>query len=302
VHQNQKLVEARIRRVLDERITPAVHSARQPVSIAAWKVPDEPVPVAEALVADYTPFTLGTAWGRAWSTWWFELRGAIPRDWNGRTVELLIDPGFLGDWPGNQAEGLVYTPQGVPVKGIHPRNGYVRLAEAATGGEPVHFFVEAAANPDILVNEFVATLYGDKATAPEAPIYHFRVAELAVFEPDVWDLRFDIEVLFQLMLELPETEPRRAEILRALQHSLDTLTLDDIVGTATAARAELAEVLSRPANASAHRLSAIGHAHIDSAWLWPIRETKRKTARSFSNVLTLMQQYPEFRFAASQAQ
>jgi alpha-mannosidase len=302
VHQNQKLVEARIRRVLDERITPAVHSARQPVSIAAWKVPDEPVPVAEALVADYTPFTLGTAWGRAWSTWWFELRGAIPRDWNGRTVELLIDPGFLGDWPGNQAEGLVYTPQGVPVKGIHPRNGYVRLAEAATGGEPVHFFVEAAANPDILVNEFVATLYGDKATSPEAPIYHFRVAELAVFEPDVWDLRFDIEVLFQLMLELPETEPRRAEILRALQHSLDTLTLDDIVGTATAARAELAEVLSRPANASAHRLSAIGHAHIDSAWLWPIRETKRKTARSFSNVLTLMQQYPEFRFAASQAQ
>src|SRR3990170_449290 len=131
MHQNQKLVEARIRRVLDERITPAVHSARQPVSLASWTVPDEPVPAAEALAADYRSFELGSAWGRAWSTWWFQLRGEIPQDWAGRTVELLIDPGFLGDWPGNQAEGLVYTPQGIPVKGIHPRNGYLRLADAA---------------------------------------------------------------------------------------------------------------------------------------------------------------------------
>ncbi len=251
---------------------------------------------------DYQPFELGTAWGRAWSTWWFELRGAIPQDWAGRTVELVIDPGFLGDWPGNQAEGLVYTPEGTPVKGIHPRNGYVRLVDAAAGGEAVHFFLEAAANPDILVNEFVPTAYGDKATAPPTPIYHFRVAELAVFEPEVWGLRFDIEVLFQLMLELPEADPRRDEILRALERCLDTLALDNIVGTAASARRELVDVLASPANASAHRLSAIGHAHIDSAWLWPIRETKRKTARTFSNVAALLEQYPDFRFAASQAQ
>ena len=42
------------------------------------------------------------------------------------------------------------------------------------------------------------------------------------------------------------------------------------------ARAALADVLARPAHASAHRVVAVGHAHIDSAWLWPMRETVRK--------------------------
>jgi len=302
VHQNLTLVEERIHRVLTERIVPAVYSARVPVSLTAWMVPDEPVPASEALAAEYTPFAVGDSWGRAWSTWWFEVTGEIPADWAGRTVELLLDPGFQGDWPGNQAEALVHTPDGVQVKGIHPRNHYVRLADEAAGGESVHFFVEAAANPDILKNDFVPTPYGSKKTAPEAPIYTFRTAELAVFEPEVWGLQFDVEVLYQLMKELPETEPRRHEVMRALERALNVLRLDDIVGTAAAARAELVDVLSRPASASAHRLSGIGHAHIDTAWLWPIRETKRKTARTFSNVLALAEQYPDFRFAASSAQ
>ncbi|MDR6097740.1 glycoside hydrolase family 38 C-terminal domain-containing protein [Microbacterium sp. SORGH_AS_0454] len=302
MHQNLTLVEERIHRVLTERIVPAVYSARVPVALQAWMVPDEPVPASEALAADYSPFAVGDSWGRAWSTWWFEVTGEIPTDWAGRTVELLLDPGFQGDWPGNQAEALVHTPDGVQVKGIHPRNHYVRLADEAAGGEPVHFFVEAAANPDILKNDFVPTPYGSKKTAPEAPIYTFRTAELAVFEPEVWGLQFDVEVLYQLMKELPETEPRRHEVMRALERALNVLRLDDIVGTAAAARAELVDVLSRPASASAHRLSGIGHAHIDTAWLWPIRETKRKTARTFSNVLALAEQYPDFRFAASSAQ
>jgi alpha-mannosidase len=302
VHQNLTLVEERIHRVLTERIVPAVYSARVPVALAAWMVPDEPVPASEALAADYAPFAVGDSWGRAWSTWWFEVTGRIPTEWAGRTVELLLDPGFQGDWPGNQAEALVHTPDGVQVKGIHPRNHYVRLADEAAGGELVHFFVEAAANPDILKNDFVPTAYGSKKTAPETPIYTFRTAELAVFEPEVWALQFDVEVLYQLMKELPETEPRRHEVMRALERALNVLRLDDIVGTAAAARAELVDVLSRPASASAHRLSGIGHAHIDTAWLWPIRETKRKTARTFSNVLALAEQYPDFRFAASSAQ
>jgi alpha-mannosidase len=302
VHQNQKLVEERIERVLNERITPAVHSATTPVTLRAWQVPDEPVPVAEALVQTYDPFEIGQPWGRAWSTWWFEVLGEVPADWAGHTVELVLDPGFIGDWPGNQAECLVHTPDGVPIKGIHPRNTYVRLHDEAAGGEAVHFFVEAAGNPDILVNEFVPTAYGEKSTAPTEPIYRFRTAQLAVFEHEVWGLRFDVEVLYQMMKELHQDDPRRHEVLRALERSLDVLRLDDIVGTAAAAREVLAPVLASPAVPSAHTLSGIGHAHIDSAWLWPIRETKRKTARTFSNVLTLAKQYPDFRFACSSAQ
>ncbi len=51
-----------------------------------------------------------------------------------------------------------------------------------------------------------------------------------------------------------------------------------------------------------HRAVAIGHAHIDTAWLWPIRETKRKCIRTFASAVALMDDYPEYRFACSSAQ
>ncbi len=45
----------------------------------------------------------------------------------------------------------------------------------------------------------------------------------------------------------------------------------------------------------------IGHCHIDTCWLWPWAETKRKVARSWSNQCDLMDRYPELNFACSQA-
>ncbi|HEY0619210.1 MAG TPA: glycoside hydrolase family 38 C-terminal domain-containing protein, partial [Kribbella sp.] len=111
-----------------------------------------------------------------------------------------------------------------------------------------------------------------------------------------------LESLDGLQKQLSPQEPRRREILRALSRALDVLDYEDVAGTATDARAELTDVLSRPAHASAHQLSAVGHAHIDSAWLWPLRETRRKVARTVSNVATLAQEYPELVFAFSQAQ
>ena len=118
----------------------------------------------------------------------------------------------------------------------------------------------------------------------------------------VWSLLGEIRSLDGLMRELPESLPRRAEILQALQRMLDVLDPDDIAGTAAAGRAELTDVLSRPAYASAHHAVAVGHAHIDSAWLWPVRETIRKCARTFSNVVELADADPTFVFACSSAQ
>jgi alpha-mannosidase len=51
---------------------------------------------------------------------------------------------------------------------------------------------------------------------------------------------------------------------------------------------------------TSHRVTAVGHAHIDTAWEWPIREGKRKVARSWSTQLALMDEYPDYVFAASQ--
>ena len=44
----------------------------------------------------------------------------------------------------------------------------------------------------------------------------------------------------------------------------------------------------------------VGHCHIDTAWLWPYAETRRKVARSWATQLELIDKYPGFKFVASQ--
>ncbi|QES44527.1 alpha-mannosidase [Streptomyces venezuelae] len=301
MHDDRLLVEGRLERALRQFIRPAQYTRRTPLTLSVWHAPGEPVPVGTALEAEYEPFETGTEWGNPWSTSWFRIQGQVPDEWRGRRVEAVIDPGFTGEGPGFQAEGLVYDAAGVPLKGVHPRNRHIPVASPAQGGEPVHLLLEAAANPAVL-HDFVPTPLGDVLTAGNTPIYRFASADLAVLNEDVWQLILDIEVLSELMRELDADRPRRHEILRALEDMLDALDLHDVPGTAAAARAELADVLARPAHASAHRVSAAGHAHIDSAWLWPLRETVRKASRTFANVTALAEEYPELVFACSQAQ
>ncbi|MHA5047003.1 alpha-mannosidase [Streptomyces sp. SD15] len=303
MHDERRRIEERVARVHDQRIKPAVHATSVPFEVEAWQAPGEPVPFAEAAAAPYKPFAMDTPWGPPWGTTWFRMRGSVPQDWAGKRVEAVFDLGFVGDWPGNQAEALVHLPDGVPLKAVNPQNQYVPIAHPATGGEEIHYLVEAASNPDILANDFAApTPLGDRLTAGDKPLYTFKRADIAILDEDVWHLDLDIQVLRELMLELAELDPRRHEIMTALDRAMDALDLDDISGTAAAARAVLAPTLAKPAHASAHTLSAVGHAHIDSAWLWPIRETKRKTSRTFSNVTALAEEYEEFVFACSQAQ
>ena len=302
MHDDRTLVEDRLERALHQFVRPAQYAARTPLVVSVWHVPGEPVPVAEAVGADFAPFTVGTEWGKPWSTSWFRLRGAVPEEWSGRRVEVVVDPGFTGQGPGFQAEGMLYDHLGVPLKGVHPRNRHLALAHPAAGGEPVDLLLEAAANPAVLEHGFAPTPLGDVLTAGDRPLYRFASADLAVLDEEVWHLVLDIEVLSELMHELPDDRSRRHEILRALESMLDALDLHDVSGTAAAGRAALAEVLARPASASAHRISAAGHAHIDSAWLWPLRETVRKASRTFANVTALARDYPELVFACSQAQ
>ncbi|WP_158889657.1 alpha-mannosidase [Amycolatopsis anabasis] len=304
MHDDRKLIEGRIERVLGERVRPAVYPESIPVRVAAWHAPGEPVPPATALAAEFGPFAVGEEWGPAWGTTWFRFTATVPAAWAGRVVELVVDLGFDRVMPGFQCEGLVYSGDGTPVKGLNPRNGWVRVGAPVAGGEEIVYYVEAAANPVIHDERYLfrPTRLGDLETAGPEPLYRLARASLAVFDEEVWELVADVEVLDQLMRALPVDSARRWEILRALDRALDAVDLQDVPGTAKAARAGLAEVLARPAHASAHRVSAVGHAHIDSAWLWPLRETVRKVARTTANVTALMDEHPEFVFAMSQAQ
>jgi alpha-mannosidase len=300
MHDDRAVVERRIARILRERLHPAVYGETVPLAAEVWHAPGEPPEIAEGLAAEYRPLQPFEPWGPAWGTSWFHLTGAVPAGWAGQTVEAVIDLGFATDRSGFSAEGLVLRPDGTAVKGLNPTNTWVRITDRAEGGEPVELYVEAAANPLI---GGVGTRQGDVLTAGDEPLYQVRGVALAVFEEQVWELVQDVEVLAQLMHELNTGDPRRWNLLRALERALDgALDLQDIAGTAAEARAVLAPQLAAPATASAHRVSAVGHAHIDSAWLWPLRETVRKVARTASNVTALMDEHPEFVFAMSSAQ
>ncbi|MFS0913183.1 alpha-mannosidase [Microbacterium sp. 179-I 3D2 NHS] len=302
MHDDSALVEARIRRFVRERLHPAVYAVTEPLQLGAWLVPGEPVPFAEAVAQRFEPFAVGTAWGRAWSTLWVHVTGVVPRVDEGRRAELIFDLGFSDAEPGFQAEGTVYRADGSIVKAVEPRNAYVPLEGAP--GDPIDLYLEAAANPDLAdgFRDFRPTPRGEWETAGEDLLYTFRQADIGILDLTVWELLQDVSVLHGLLTELPPTSPRRAEILRALERMIDATDPDDVAGTAADARAVLGEVMARPASASAHRLHAVGHAHIDSAWLWPVRETQRKVARTFSNVLSLQQEDPDVAFAASSAQ
>lgn len=290
MHDDHALTEARLARTL-ARLRDAVYPERMPLAVERWAVPGEPVPVAEGLAATYVPAAVGEDWGPAWDTTWFRVSGEVPARWRGRAVEALVDLGFTAALTGFQAEGLVYRRDGIPVKALNPASPWIRIGDPVTGGEPVEFFVEAASNPTLIGGggaDFRPTVLGDRDTAGPEPLYRLGQIDLAVFERGTWELVQDLEVLGSLAAELDLRDARRWQILRAVDRAIDEIDVADVTATAAAARAQLAGVLTAPARASAHRISAVGHAHIDTAWLWPVRETIRKVARTAANVTDLM--------------
>ncbi|MFG6444325.1 alpha-mannosidase [Microbacterium sp. P07] len=302
MHYDSTRIEERVARFRAESLRPAIHRAVEPVELSGWELRGEPVPFAEARAAEYGALAIGDPWGRPWTTLWIRVVGRVPAGWQaveGCTAELVVDLGSTGAQSGFEAEGLVYRPDGSIAKAVEPYNQSVPLGAE---GE-VEFYIEAAANPNITGDwSFRPTALGEKVEPEGEPLYRLRRIEIALLDQQVWELEQDFAALVGLVGELPADGQRRAQIIAALDAAVDVIDPDDVASTASAGRQALAGVLARPASASAHRLHAIGHAHIDSAWLWPTRETVRKVARTFSNVCDLLDREPGFAFAASSAQ
>ncbi len=274
-----------------EQVQAAAYETVAPLTCRAW-VSEEPLPFAERETGQPTTLELGTPWGRSlFDCAWMHFTGTVPPEAAGKPVVAVVDfsgEGLVVDAAGEPVQGLTTVSSefdrryGIPVKRILP------LMEKAAGGEPVEFWVDAANND----------LFGD---LPESG--RLQQMRLAVLHPAVLALGYDLEVLIDLLGAL-DPKSARAQRLQAKLYEATRLLRDpaDIDAEAQAARAVLAPELAKRGGDPSLTLSAVGHAHMDLAWLWPIRETKRKCARTFSTVLTLMERYPEFLFGASQPQ
>ncbi|MCH9839376.1 alpha-mannosidase [bacterium] len=289
MHDDRELAERRIERELWGRVLPLVHAERTALAVTAGPTPD-----------DRQPFKVGTEWGAPWGTTWFGLRGEVPDSWRGRhrptRIEVVIDLGFTRSPAGFQAEGLVVEryPDGTvrPRQGIHPRRtNYVLDDDAVV----VDLLVEAASNPTF--PQFAPSRQGLPDTASKEPAYRFRTADLVLVDVETEALAHDLDVLAGMMRALAIGDPRRVKLRQAIVSALDAIP--DV----EAARCALASHLA-PTDGPIrrHRIVATGHAHIDTAWLWPIQETIRKCTRTFASAVALMDDDPAYRFSCSQAQ
>lgn len=292
MEKHAELTEARIRQGL-ARLQEGIHTDCRPLQLEAAVVSGEPVSWAEALRLEYRPFQVGDPWGAYWSTWWFRCRGQIPPGWGDRERVALIHCGFAAG-EGFTAEALLWR-EGVPVQAVNVNRMDLPVSADAGGG--VEFYLEAGANPPPVVHGR-APLHMPDFEAP--PQFCFKRADLALFQREVWDAWCDMKACVEAMEVLSASSLRRARLRRMLNQAADWIDWEGPV-CAGRVRALLAPQLACRNGGTAHRVSAVGHAHIDTAWLWPLRETVRKCARTFSTALAYMEEYPDYVFACSQA-
>ena len=292
----------RAQRLLTDRIEPAVLTGAVPFVVHATEETFEAVPFTDATRMPRSPFAVGTAWGRPWHSRWFVLTATVPGHLAGRPLCAHVDLGFRGRGDGFETEALVWM-DGRPVHAIQPDRRTVDLGTPAAG-TVIELWIDAAATPIIAghVSGYGPTPLGDPGTAPQTPLYRLRDASLVVRDAEVAALATELHAVIDLTINLPAESPQRARLFTALQATGNAIDTNDVAGTAAAARAELAKVLSVPNGPAAHRITATGHAHLDTAWLWPLRETRRKALRTFANAVDLLERNPDFVFCHSQAQ
>ncbi|MCC3373990.1 alpha-mannosidase [Cohnella sp. REN36] len=269
------------------RLNEQIYIPLEDLSVTAW-VTKEPVPYAERTTGRETALKPGDRWGELWDCAWFRFRGRVPAQAAGAKVVLLIDVNgevCLVDEAGTPAQGLTninsefdYT-LGLPGKRV------VDVSASAAGGEEIDLWGDAGCN-DLFGHYRSGTL---------------KEACIAICREEVRQLYYDAEVLLETAERLPAGSARQVQAYQALYEA--SLHLTDFGDERVAeARRLLAGPLAKRGGDAALTISAIGHAHIDLAWLWPIRETIRKGARTFSTALRMMERYPEYVFGASQPQ
>lgn len=262
------------------------HIYADPVPMRLSYLPSaEPMDFATASKSRFRPIQVGTEWGRDFDCAWFRVEGDVAAGHRGKEVVALIDLG---------GEACLVDRRGKPVQGLTARyddrhggllgpKREIRLFTNARGNEKVRLLLDAGAN----------RLMGRQRRCVVAE------ATLCVRDENAFKLYHEFRFLELLMLDLEEASRHGQLILRCL-NDVCNLVSDFTDTELRAARVRVREELQRPARNSAIELSAIGHAHIDVAWLWPLRETVRKCARTFSTALRMMEEYPQYRFGASQ--
>ncbi|RUT36494.1 alpha-mannosidase [Paenibacillus zeisoli] len=221
------------------------------------------------------------------TTYFFRKKLDIPASWMNAPFGLVFESG---------GEGLLRV-NGRSFQGLDRNHTYVTLDPSKVGSTPVleiELFDPVPEPVDPLNRQAVI----------QPPIT--SVTSLMV-RPNhqVRSLMYTVTVIRDTALLLSGEDFRRTRLIEALYRAMDQFmnleTKEIHEGEFIASIEETLVRGVKEVGGNAEGLEhMVGQSHIDIAWLWPVRETVRKTSRTFSTVDRLMDEYPEYRYAQSQ--
>ena len=260
----------------------------------------------QAASGPFAPLAPGTPWGQTWQYLWCRARLTLPEAVRGQAVAMDLDLGgeatlFVnGKAFGTRRAEWVSVPHHYICDNV--------LTRCAAGGEVFELLFEAYAGhyfPDVggcCTGPVLPGTLGDPAAG--GPRTRFGRSTFGVWNEDAYQLWMDVSTLSQLMDELPQDSLRAAKIAGGLEEYTRLVDFEQPPAARDesyrAAREALRPLLACRNGSTAPRMAAVGNAHLDLAWLWPMQETHRKTARTFAAQLRLLERYPGYRFIQSQ--
>ncbi|MBV9543945.1 MAG: alpha-mannosidase [Chloroflexi bacterium] len=226
------------------------------------------------------------------STVWLRFRLQRPAGWQPDETVLIAQR--FGTQPreptglmrGNQRmQGMLYL-DGRPFHGL---DQYHRLIYLPTRSEYA----------------FAAKVWTGNAELEWQPTPIFRLVRV---DHRAMTLYYDLFVLTDALATLPSQDAARPLLERAVEAAL--LMVDWSTPGSERFRESLhqahlrLDAAMKSAGAAEYEptITAVGHAHIDCAWLWPIAQTRDKAGRTWTTALRLMERYPEYHFLASTPQ
>lgn len=239
---------------------------------------------------------LGDHWFSGYDdTRYFEASVTVPESFGDRTVRLVIDFG---------GEALVRI-NGALVGAVSSRenSGWVGRTDiifpvAPKGGETLNIQLEATVD---------SAAFCDTAMAGGSALeYTLKTASLDLINDGAESLYYDFSCAFDVYEHSEDkyVAKRLYNITDTAIHMLDfDLGKSAYYASVKSAAEYFAEETKKLAALSKTPGEVIlaGHSHLDVAWLWTVKEIHRKTARTFSNNIALLDMYPDFHFTQSQA-
>lgn len=231
-----------------------------------------------------------TAWG-SWRTN-FIMRSTftVPTGWDPNTpVALYLPLGDAGEFV--HPEALVYI-DGTPYAGCDRYHQELKLPDSVRDGAQHRLELHGwtgngnRRNPGQLI---------------------MRPCQVVQINQPTRDFITTARVALGVINTLSENEPARALLLNAIDEAFKVLDTREPFGenfyaSVPAAHAALRAGIAHAGPPLDVEVDATGHAHIDVAWLWTLGQTRRKAGRTFSTVLRLMEQFPDYHFTQSQPQ